>query len=286
MSVLKHLYQVVLDSPPTQLAAAGLARLLPPPYLTLTLYDVTVPGLPAQLHGLRVLHVTDLHLRLDSRLASELPELVAGVPHDLALYTGDFVDDADGLPLLADTLRRLPRPEAAFAVLGNHDYGRHGRQHCGAQGRDVSAVLAEAGIQVLSNSAHSALGAGLFIAGVDDPSRHRDDLDHAMASVPEGACCLLLAHSPDIVLRLGQHRPGLILAGHTHGGQIRLPLAGPLITMSRLPRRQVMGLHEYQGVPTFVSRGIGYSGVNLRLWCPPEVALLTLRSPLAAERAA
>jgi predicted MPP superfamily phosphohydrolase len=196
------------------------------------------------------------------------------------------VDDADGLPLLADTLRRLPHPEAAFAVLGNHDYDRHGREHRGEHGHDVSAVLAEAGIQVLSNSAHSALGAGLFIAGVDDPSRRRDDLDRAMAGVPEGACCLLLAHSPDVVLRLGQHRPGLVLAGHTHGGQIRLPLAGPLITMSRLPRRQVMGLHEHQGVPTFVSRGIGYSGVNLRLWCPPEVALLTLRSPLAAERAA
>jgi predicted MPP superfamily phosphohydrolase len=121
---------------------------------------------------------------------------------------------------------------------------------------------------------------------VDDPATGRDDVSRAMHGVPPGTCCLLLAHSPDIVLRLGPYRPGLILAGHTHGGQIRLPLIGPVITMSKVPRQLTMGLHQYAGVPTFVTRGIGYSGLNLRLGCPAEVALLTLRSPLAAERAA
>jgi hypothetical protein len=71
-----------------------------------------------------------------------------------------------------------------------------------------------------------------------------------------------------------------------HGGQVRLPLLGPLVTRSRLPRRLATGLHSYRGVPLFVSRGIGYSGLHLRLHCPAEVALLTLRSPAAGVRAA
>jgi predicted MPP superfamily phosphohydrolase len=89
-----------------------------------------------------------------------------------------------------------------------------------------------------------------------------------------------------VALRLGTRRPGLILAGHTHGGQVRLPLVGALVTRSRLPRLLAMGLHSYRGVPLFVSRGIGYSGLNLWLHCPAEVALLTLRATAAGARAA
>src|SRR5207248_10730781 len=113
-----------------------------------------------------------------------------------------------------------------------------------------------------------------------------DNPERAMAGVPATACCLLLAHSPDVALHLGPRRPDLILAGHTHGGQVRLPLVGPLVTRSRLPRRLAMGLHRYRGVALFVSRGIGYSGLNLRLPCPAEVALLTLRASTAGARAA
>src|SRR5262249_50242441 len=114
----------------------------------------------------------------------------------------------------------------------------------------------------------------------------RDDLSRAYSGVPVGACNLLLAHSPDIVLRLGRHRPGLVLAGHTHGGQVRLPLIGALHTESKLPRRLAMGLNEHQGTQVFVPRGVGYSGLDIRIGCPAEAAVLTLRSPFAAEHAA
>ena len=100
-----------------------------------------------------------------------------------------------------------------------------------------------------------------------------------MADVPGEACTLVLAHSPDVALRLQAHRPGLILAGHTHGGQIRLSRIGPLLTLSDLPRHLAMGVGMYRGVPLFVSRGIGYSGLYIRIGSPAEVALLTLRSP-------
>ncbi len=282
----KGVYHALIDSPPSRLGVAALQHILPPPHIELTCYDVVVPRLPAGLDGLRVLHVSDLHLRPGSELARELPDLVAGVPHDLALYTGDFIDTDDGISEVAALLARMPRADDAYAVLGNHDHKPLGRYHGDNDVAALRAALTGVGLTVLDNAARPVLGGELFVVGVDDPATDQDNLDRAMAGVPEGACSLLLAHSPDIVLRLGAHRPGLILAGHTHGGQIRLPLLGPLITMSGLPRDAVMGLRAHQGVPTFVTRGIGYSGLNLRLGCPAEVALLTLRSPLAVERAA
>lgn len=284
--IIKDVYHAVLDSALAQGTVEALIRVLPEPRVALTRYEIAVPGLPAGLEGLRALHVSDLHLRPGSELAWQIPDLVAGVPHDLLLYTGDFIDTDDGIDDIARLLARMPRSDEAYAVLGNHDYLPLGRFQGANDVARLRATLTEAGVRMLDNTARPVLGGELFIAGVDDPATKRDDLDRAMASVPDGACCLLLAHSPDIVLRLGGHRPGLILSGHTHGGQIRLPFIGPLVTMSKLPRDQVMGLATFKGVPTFVTRGIGYSGLNLRLGCPPEVALLTLRSALASEQAA
>ena len=204
MSFFKSVYHALIDSAPAQIAVAALARTLPPPHVALTHYEVVVPGLPPGLEGLRVLHVSDLHLPRGSELAWQLPEVAAATPHDLAVYTGDFIDDDDGIAPVAALLARMPRVAGAYAVLGNHDYRPLGRAHGSNDVGRLKAELAAAGLEVLSNTA----------------------------------------------------------------------------------RPLTMGLHQYAGVPTFVTRGIGYSGLNLRLGCPAEVALLTLRSPLAAERAA
>src|SRR5918912_1145494 len=286
MSFFKSVYHTLIDSPPAQLAATAIARSRPPPHVALTHYEVVVPGLPPGLEGLRVLQVSDLHLRPGSELAWQLPEVAAAAPHDLAVYTGDFIDDDDGIAPVGTLPARMPRVAGAYAVLGNHDHRPRGRAHGRNDVGRLQAALAAAGLEVLTNTARPICGGELVLAGVDDPATGRDDLSRAMRGVPPGVCCLLLAHSPDIVLRLGPYRPGLILAGHTHGGQIRLPLIGPVITMSKVPRPLTMGLHEYAGVPTFVTRGIGYRVFTPPRGSPAEVALLTLRSPPAAARAA
>ena len=275
--LIKRIYHSLIDSALAQAAATLLARLLPEPHIALTHYTTAVPDLPSRLDGLRVLHISDLHLRLGSELALELPSVVAGVEHDVLVYTGDFIDDDAGIDGVAAILRRMPRRAPAFAVLGNHDYWPLGRSDGHNDVPRLRAMLSAAGVQVLRNAARPLFDNGLYIVGVDDPCTHHDDLDRAMSAVPAGACALLLVHTPDMVLHLGQYRPGLLLAGHTHGGQIRLPLVGPLLTMSNLPRDAVMGRHTHQGTQMFVSRGIGYSGLNLRINCPAEVAVHTLR---------
>ena len=106
--------------------------------------------------------------------------------------------------------------------------------------RRLRDVLTAAGVQVPANTARVVHGGRLAIAGVDDPASAR-------AHVPATACCLPLAHTPDVALHLGTRRPALILAGHTHGGQVRRPLVGAFVTRSRLPRRLAMGQHRYRG---------------------------------------
>lgn len=269
----------VADSPLTGATISAATRILPEPRVALTHYEVPVRNLPHQRDGLRILHLSDLHVHPGSGLAWQLPELLEGVEYDLLCYTGDFIDIDIDIPNLQRLLARMPVANA-YAVLGNHDYipfGREGSRESNDSAR-LRAVLADAGIRVLVNEALPVCDGNMMLVGVDDPDTGRDDIDRAFAGVQEGAATLLLAHSPDIVLRLGAHRPGLILAGHTHGGQVRLPLIGTPVTMSKVPNGLIKGLVSYEEVPMFVSRGVGYSGLNIRIGSPSEAALLTLRA--------
>ncbi len=274
--------RAIADSRVTRSSVKMLGRVLPPPRVRLTRYDIVLPRLPRSLDGLRVLHLSDLHLHPGSELALQVPALIADVSYDLVCYTGDFINiDAD-IPAVAALLARMPHVAPAYAVLGNHDYVPFGRDRGANDVRRLRDVLTDAGLTILTNTArqvYTERGDDLYVVGVDDPATRRDDLAGAMAAVPEDACALALAHSPDVALRMGVRRPDLILAGHTHGGQIRLPRVGALMTLSALPKPLAMGLGVYEGVPLFVSRGIGYSTLNLRVGTPSEVALLTLRSP-------
>jgi predicted MPP superfamily phosphohydrolase len=268
----------VASSPLTRAGITLLRNMLPPVHVQLTRYDVAVPHLPRHLDGLRLLHLSDLHVHPGSDLAWQVPDLIAPLTYDLLCYTGDFIDVDDDLPAQATLLARIPHTGAAYAVLGNHDYIPFGRSHGSNDTARLRSVLGQAGITVLTNEAWATVGNELYVVGVDDPVTRRDSLELAMAQVPEHSCTVVLAHSPDVMLRLGARLPNLVLAGHTHGGQIRLPHVDPIYTLSQVPRNLTIGLGLYQGVPLFVSRGIGYSGLYLRLGSPPEAALLTLRA--------
>lgn len=275
---IKRLYHGLIDSWPARAIVALLHRVLPPPHVGLTHHDIAVPGLPRRLDGLRILHISDLHLRPGSQLALELPALVADVPHDLLLYTGDFIDDDEGIDHVGALLSRMPSTAPRYGVLGNHDHQPLGRERGRNNVPRLKRMLANAGVDLLTNESRALYDDGLYLVGLDDPCTKHDNLRAATAGVPRDACSIMLVHSPDMVLRLHGFQPSLMLSGHTHGGQIRLPWLGPLITMSNLPRRAVMGLFSYAGVQVFVTRGIGYSGLDIRINCPAEATVLTLRA--------
>lgn len=234
--------------------------------------DIPSPGLPPALAGLRIGHLTDVHVGVhvrpaDARRAVEL--LMQAAP-DLIVMTGDLVDHRprDVVPA-AQAMAGLAAPLGVYGVLGNHDHRVGGA-------RLLAAIAEHApNLTMLVNSARrvSPRGGNLWVAGLDSVYLGLADVDDALASVPPGAPCLLLCHEPDTADHLP--RPvTLTLAGHAHGGQIRL--AGRPLLLPPLGRRYHTGLNHSAAGPVYTSRGVGWTGIPLRLDCPAEVAVLRL----------
>jgi len=244
--------------------------------------EIPAPGLDPGLDGLRIVHVSDLHFRRRGAKEEKAAAAVREARPDLVFLTGDYLAPEGDLRALEMFLTELVGGRPAFAVLGNHDR---------RPDVDVEALipaLESAGAHVLVNDRArvNVRGASIDVIGVDDPHRDRDDLDLALdrpdrpsRSPREGekGFALLLAHSPDIVLRSRAKEVDLILCGHTHGGQIRLPLVGPLKTNTRVGRKAAAGLASVGGARVYVTRGIGENRLRVRFCCRPEVTVITLR---------
>jgi uncharacterized protein len=229
---------------------------------------VRAPRLPPAFDGLVAVQITDLHLPFGERLLGELCDYVAGQAPDLWLLTGDMLESVAGLPMLERIMAGV-RPEArVFTVLGNNDNRVLDRRPA------VRAELGRLCGTVLVNEAtHIARdGERVHIVGVDDASRLRHDAALAMEAVPEGEFVLMLSHCVDALPDAGGHGVDVMVAGHSHGGQICLPLWGPIISGSRIGGRQLAhGVHGRGDTVAYVSRGIGASVLPFRLFCRPEV---------------
>lgn len=268
-------------------AGAAYARWIEPEWIEVTRHDLPVPHLPAAWDGARVVLIADLHhcawVPLDylARAVQEVkslgPDLVA-VAGDLVL-SGDLQNAVRVAGLFAD----LHPPHGVFACLGNHDYGLYGPTSTPSN-RDlgVTVNLRRNGVCVLRNEAVRLTRAGqdLWVAGVDDLWAGLCDPGRAMRGVPVGAASLVLCHNPDAADAVAAAGCGPILAGHTHGGQVRIPLVGPIL----LPvenRTRDQGLHAVGGTCVYVTRGIGWAR-RVRFNCRPEITVLTLRpAPVA-----
>jgi len=237
--------------------------------------DLAPPRLPTALDGLRVLHVSDLHLgRSLPGFAENARRLLGGVETDLCLLTGDFRYGHFGPSDRAaeDVCRVLSGVCAAagfHAVLGNHDT------------LIIGEMLEARGIRVLMNEGARVemRGESVWLAGVDDPHLHRAaDLTAALEGRPPGLFTILLAHSPECVAGAARAGVDLYLCGHTHGGQIRLPFLGGVHINVREGRRQALGVWSEGDMCGHTSPGLGTTDMPVRFRCPPEATLITLRA--------
>lgn len=190
---------------------------------------------------------------------------------DLVLLGGDMVDALTPRqhgPLL-DQVARLRAPLGVFAIWGNHDTVRFRSER-----PRFEAALLDRGITVLHNRG-VLVRDDLYLAGLDDLRTGRPDLRAALADRPARTPCLLLSHNPDVLPQVPTD-VDLTLCGHTHGGQVRLPWIGPIVTSSLYGRRFVEGWVEAPA-RGYVSRGLGVTQVPIRINCPPEITSLTLR---------
>lgn len=224
---------------------------------------------------LRIAHISDLHMsRLGVRERKAF-ELISEFKPDLIALTGDLIPLGKGVKAAEEFLRMLSGIAPVFAVEGNSEVVNGISDH-------FAKFLERIGGFWLHNEA-VRFREKIWVAGTADPHWHRDDIARAMKEVPEDAFCLLLSHSPDIVLHREAKRADVILCGHTHGGQIRLPYIGPLYIRARhIPKELAWGKHELgDGTTLVTTSGVGTTRLPIRFLCPPEVVGLII-SP--AER--
>ncbi len=233
-------------------------------------------SLPGLTRPLRLALLTDMHLGpwLGEDALARWVDATLHLEPDVILLGGDLVDRTyrGDLGELGRHLPRLVAPLGVYAVLGNHDHARFRRVE------PLKELLADVGVRLLDNAA-ARVRDDLVLAGIDDLRVGRPDLAATLAQAARlrgeaGGAVALLSHNPDVIPELGGG-VDLVLAGHTHGGQVRLPIVGPVVTSSRYGRRYAAGWVD-DPMPAFVSRGLGVTSLPFRYDCPAEVVEITL----------
>jgi predicted MPP superfamily phosphohydrolase len=239
---------------------------------------LSFPGLPSPLEGLRILHLSDIHIGPYIRLGDleALLERAAGLGADLVLVTGDLCDD---MPVYADTLRlieALAPPLGIFASLGNHEHFRGLRQVRQHFARSRIGLLVDEGL-VLQKG-----GAPFFVGGADDPrllnspqsyQALRGYVEKSLRRAPEGVFRILMSHRSQALDYAAPLGVDLVLAGHTHGFQ--LGHQGRSLFEAWMPERYPWGLYRKEGTQLYTTAGVGH-WFPFRLGCPPEAPLFTL----------
>ncbi len=269
------------------------ASLIEPQRLCVRQIDVPLPNLPEALVGLRIAHLSDLHCachrRDESVTSGAIAETLQQAP-DLVVITGDLSNGFRYANCTAERLAELSARYGVYAVLGNHDWNctlttyLFGSREPDPTVQDWEQALSQTEIQLLENKSCllTLKGYTVAIAGVGDPSCGRDNTEAALDQAAPADLKIILAHSPDAIDLPGADWADLLLAGHTHGGQCRLPgLGSPWAPVWRL-RRRSSGLMRSGQTLVHVSRGIG-AGMEARFLCPPEVCILTLRQGTAEQ---
>jgi uncharacterized protein len=273
------------------LLIAGIAWLLhyavkvEPHRVEITRHEVVFPDLPEELDGLTICQVSDMHLTVPARNEAAITEAVRSVKADLYAFTGDMIYRQEGIVRFfqwLDAMGDAVRP--AVAILGNAEHKRY------VKCEEVVRGLCERAVPLLNNDCQvlSVRDTEIQIVGVDDPHTKHHDFRTAYADACPNRWTLLLCHSPDGAADLGGLRADLILCGHTHGGQVRLPVIGALVHGTQRLKGLVMGWYggkvlsrrariPLNGAKMYVSRGLGMSRFPMRLLCRPELAVFTLR---------
>jgi hypothetical protein len=270
----------------TAAAAAGLAFYsgeIARHEISVTTRPIAIDNLPVAFQNFRIVQLSDFHYDeyAEPAFVARVIAQANALAPDLVLFTGDYISFGPlGRSFALGAMQRCAEQMShiacaqRYAVMGNHD------SVLGAP--TIRPILAAVGIPLLVNQFVPIERAGqrLWLAGIHDPVTHIPNLHTAIPENPDGPV-LLMSHGPDyadtVLVHPRGHLVDLMISGHTHGGQVRIPFVKPIY----LPpggRKYVEGLFRFDRMQLYVNRGIGATGLPFRLNCPPEITLLTLQS--------
>jgi uncharacterized protein len=261
--------RIVLTLAGIGLLCLGYGYFVEPYWLSVTHVSINSPKLTKGSRPIRIVHISDLHSDPKPRLEGRLPQAIAAEQPDLIVFTGDSINSPGGLPVFRKCLTELAKIAPTFVVKGNWDawYWHDLNLFAGTGAHELNG----------SSSLVEVRGAPIWVAGVavEDETM----MEQAVSSIPNGAFKVFLYHYPDLIAEAAGLKVDLYCAGHTHGGQIALPLYGALLTFSKYGKRYEAGLYREGETWLYVNRGIGMEGgpaPRVRFWARPEVTVIEI----------
>jgi len=256
------------------LVAAVDGTLVEPNWIEVVRTVERLPMLRSFAPDLTLVHISDIHIGSLGYRERRAIDIINDARPDIIVLSGDLVRGRDRAHDLETFLGSLHARYGKFLVWGNHDYWDGVPDTWGPE------VVQRAGFTLLRNSSRAIYypGGKIVIAGLDDPITGHDNLRLAMTRVSRRDACILVSHTPEVVRSLGNWDIDLVLAGHTHGGQVRLPFVGALWVPFGT-RDYLEGWFDVPpGVRLHVSRGLGWSWLPIRFFCRPTIDIITLRA--------
>lgn len=237
-------------------------------------HDVRVPGLPPALDGIRIAQITDVHLPGNQLAARAALEHIRRERPEIVVLNGDMTESAQAIGTVGEFVRSARGSLATVAVLGNWEY------RAGVVGARARAVYRAADVDLLINESRllEIGGSSIALVGLDDTLSGHPDLAAARRGLGSDAVEIWVVHEPAFADQIPDERsnkPALLLAGHTHGGQIRIPFLPPFKPVGA--GRFLEGWYRDTAAPLYVSRGVGTTGIPARFRCPAELPIFTLR---------
>lgn len=239
--------------------------------------SIEIENLPEEFESAKIVHLTDFHSHNFGEREKRVLGIIKDLNPDFVFITGDFIDhntkDINSCQKFWQELSNQHQGKV-FGVLGNHEHW--------LKSPDIDAIkrmLERNGIVILNNGNKKIYKDEnyIYLLGVDDPDSELDDLPKAIIDTEENIPKILLAHSPDIIDNLQGEKVNLVLAGHTHGGQIVIPFIKPFWVPTKNRGKYASGLFKIDNTYLYVNRGIGMASLQARFNCPPEIAVIELK---------
>jgi predicted MPP superfamily phosphohydrolase len=240
-----------------------------PNWLEITHVEVPTSKLPAGTRPIRIVHISDVHSDPRPRLEEKLARVIELERPAAIVFTGDSINSPSGLPIFTAMLKRLVSVAPTFVVRGNWDVLFWG---------DIP-LFQGTGVHELDGTAErlDVQGVSIWIAGL--AYGNEANLRQTLRPIPAEKFTLLLYHTPDLIEDVAREPVDLYCAGHTHGGQVALPLYGALLTLSRFDKKYEAGFYREKDTALYVNRGIGMEGggaPRVRFWSRPEVTVIDI----------